>query len=153
MMAFEVLELAACMELEWSSVEQISHSQVATSIPEEDSTTFETSGLSLLLKKSTITSLYRSRFLYKPSHCGRNPSFHPSLDEMARGCLRLPTLVVRMSLPLYGLNVPSLCLAAIAYMLFAASSIVGLSKDTPKSVSLGFRAHIQISGHFTKLLR
>jgi hypothetical protein len=43
-MAVELLELVASVEVEWSFVEQTSHSPIAASILEEDSTTFETSG-------------------------------------------------------------------------------------------------------------
>jgi hypothetical protein len=46
-----------------------------------------------------------------------------------------------MHLSLCGLNVLWLYLAAIAYMFFAASSTVGLTKDTLDSV---FRAWIQL---------
>jgi hypothetical protein len=50
-----------------------------------------------------------------------------------------------MSLSLYGLNIPWICLAAIAYMFFDASLTVGSLKDTPASVSLGFLERIQLA--------
>jgi len=46
-------------------------------------------------------------------------------------------------LSLHGVNLPSYCMLAIAKMLFNASSSIGSSKDTPVSVSFGFRAWIQ----------
>jgi hypothetical protein len=86
--------------------------------------------------------------LYKPSHCGPNLSFHPSLDEIPhtrQGCLGLPRPAVKMSLSLCCLNDRWVCLAAIAYMFFVDSSTFGSSKDTPASVSLGFLARIQLA--------
>jgi hypothetical protein len=44
-MAIELLELVTSMELEWSSIEQTSHSPIVVPILEDDSIAFGTLGL------------------------------------------------------------------------------------------------------------
>jgi hypothetical protein len=98
--------------------------------------------------------LYRSHFLYKPSHCGPNPSFHPSLDEIPHtrpGCSMLPRPAVRMSLPLW-LKWSLALLSCHCIYVFCNFFDIWIIKRYTRLSFPGFSSTDPISRPFTKLL-